>query len=68
MSPIASIARIESSMVTHTVGGSVIVRADDTSMQSLSDLKERKVVACCLIAALLTSIGTCLTSIIGHFR
>ena len=41
--PIASIARVESGMVTYTVGGGVVARANNTSLQSYSDLKERKV-------------------------
>lgn len=41
--PLASIARLEQGMVTYTVGGSVIARADDTSLQSVANLSGRKV-------------------------
>ncbi len=41
--PLASIARIESGMITYTVGGTVIARADDSDLQSVSDLSGHKV-------------------------
>jgi len=41
--PVASLVRSEDGMVTYTVGGSIIARADDTSLHSLSDLAGRKV-------------------------
>ena len=41
--PLASIARIESGVETYAVGASVIARADDSSLQSLSDVAGHKV-------------------------
>ena len=43
MVPLASIARLESGVTTYTIGGSIYVRADDTSLQSAADLSGRKV-------------------------
>jgi len=41
--PLASIARLESGVITYTVGGNIYVRANDTSLQSAADLSGRKV-------------------------
>ena len=41
--PVASIARIVSGAETYAIGASVIARADDTQLQSLSDTAGRKV-------------------------
>jgi len=40
--PLASIARLESGVITYTVGGNIYVRANDTSLQSAADLSGRK--------------------------
>lgn len=42
--PVASIARVESGGKTYAVGASVIARADDSSLQVLSDVAGLKVV------------------------
>lgn len=42
-SPLASIARVEDGTDTFAVGASVIARADDSRLQSLSDTAGRKV-------------------------
>lgn len=41
--PVASIVRIVNGAETYAIGASVIARADDTQLQSLSDTAGRKV-------------------------
>ena len=43
VSPVASLARVEAGMEIYAIGASVIARADDSSLQSLSDIAGRKV-------------------------